>query len=163
MPGTESAGTALTPERRVDLVRNLTLAGWLLLGGSFGYIGFQLERVRNVSEQPFGTLWNQRIEVLSFLTLPPNLVVLAPPVFVAAVATWLAGSSRDVWLSTLLRLCAGLAITFAVIAAVSIASIVLSNEPGPGDAAGVMLRLGGIALSAGLAVVCRTADGATTQ
>ena len=67
--------TELSPESRADLVRRLTIAGWLLLGGSIGFIGFQLERVRGVGEQPFAGVWDQRIEVLSFLTLPPNLVV----------------------------------------------------------------------------------------
>jgi hypothetical protein len=151
-------GTELTPERRSDLVRNLTIAGWLLVGGSFGFIAFQLERVRGVGEQRFASIWDQRIEVLSFLVLPPNLVVLAPPVFVAAAATWIAGAHRDTWLSTLLRLSAALAIIYAVIGMVSIASIVLSDEPGPGDFASVMLRLGGVALAAGLALICRTAD-----
>ncbi len=157
MPGTE-AGTGLTPERRADLVRNLTLAGWLLLGGSFGFVAFQLERVRDVGEQRFASIWDQRIEVLSFLMLPPNLAVLAPPVFVASTAIWLAGVERETWLSTLLRLCAGLAIVYAMIGMASIASIVISNEPGPGDFGSVMIRLGGVALASGLAVVCRTAD-----
>ena len=161
MTGTESAGTGLTSEHRADLVRNLTLAGWLLLGGSFGFIAFQLERVRDVGEQRFATIWDQRIEVLSFLMLPPNLVVLAPPVFVAALAVWLAGSERDTWLSTLLRLCAALAIIYAMIGIASIASITISDEPGPGDFGSVMIRLGGVALAAGLAVICRTADRAT--
>ncbi|HSP29002.1 MAG TPA: hypothetical protein VLN74_10680 [Ilumatobacteraceae bacterium] len=161
MPGTELASTGLTPERRAALVRNLTLAGWLLLGGSFGFIAFQLERVRDVGEQRFASIWDQRIEVLSFIMLPPNLVVLAPPVFVAAAVTWLAGTERDPWLSTLLRLCAGLAIVYAVIGIVSISSIMVSNEPGPGDFGSVMIRLGGVTLAAGLAVICRTADRAT--
>jgi hypothetical protein len=151
-------GTELTPERRADLVRNLTIAGWLLLGGSFGFIAFQLGRVRGVGEQRFASILDQRIEVLSFLVLPPNLVVLAPPVFVAAITTWLAGNDRDVWLSTLLRLSAALAITYAAIGVVSIVSIVLSNEPGPGDFESVVLRSGGVALAAGLALICRTAD-----
>ena len=158
MPGTESAGTELTLERRAGLVRNLTLAGWLLLGGSFGFIAFQLERVRDVGEQRFASIWDQRVEVLSFLMLPPNLVVLAPPVFVAATVTWLAGTERDPWVSTLLRLCAGLAVLYAVIGIVSIVSIMISDEPGPGDFGSVMIRVGGVALAAGLAVICRTAD-----
>ena len=153
MPGTE-----LTPERRADLVRSLTIAGWLLLGGSFGFIAFQLERVRGVGEQPFASVWDQRIEVLSFLMLPPNLTVLAPPVFVSAVAVWFAGHDRDAWLSTLLRVAAALAITSAVIGVVSIVSILLSDEPGPSDIESVMLRLGGVALASGLALVCRTVD-----
>jgi len=151
-------GTELTPERRADLVRNLTIAGWLLLGGSFGFIAFQLERVRGVSEQPFASVWDQRIEVLSFLMLPPNLVVLAPAVFVATIATWLAGRDREPWLSTLLRVAAAIAITMGVIGVVSILSILTRDESGPSDIEGVMLRLGGICLAAGLSVICRTAD-----
>lgn len=157
MPGTE-----LTPERRVDLVRNLTISGWLLLGGCFGFIAFQLERVRGVGEQQFATVWDQRIEVLSFLMLPPNMVVLAPPVFVAAVAAWLAGAERDTWLSTLLRVTAAIGFTCMAIGVVSILSIVLSDEPGPSNIESVMLRLGGVSLAAGLALICRTADRIST-
>ena len=90
MPGTE-----LTPERRADLVRNLTIAGWLLLGGPIGFVLFQLDRVRCIGSQPFASVWDQRIEVLSFLMLPPNQAVLVPVVFVAAAAIWLAGADRD--------------------------------------------------------------------
>jgi len=151
-------GTDLTPDRRADLVRQLTIAGWLLLGGPLGFIAFQLDRVRGVGEQPFASVWDQRIEVLSFLMLPPNLVALAPAVFVAALASWLAGSDRDPWLSTLLRLSAALAITFAVIGVVSITSIVLRDEAGSFDIEGMFLRLGGLSMAAGLAVICRSAD-----
>jgi len=151
-------GTDLTPDRRADLVRQLTIAGWLLLGGPLGFIAFQLDRVRGVGEQPFASVWDQRIEVLSFLMLPPNLVALAPAVFVAALASWLAGSEHDPWLTTLLRLSAAFAITFAVIGVVSITSIVLRDEAGSFDVEGMFLRLGGLSLAAGLAVICRIAD-----
>ena len=155
-------GTDLTPERRADLVRQLTIAGWLLLGGPIGFMAFQLDRVRRVGAQPFASVWEQRVEVLSFLMLPPNLAVLVPVVFVAAGATWLAGADRDPWLTTLLRLGAGLAITFAMIGVVSVATIVASDEPGDANDAGVFLRLGGIAMAAGLAMICRLADRATS-
>lgn len=148
----------LTPERRAILVRRLTIAGWLLLGGTIGFIAFQLDRVRGVGEQPFASVWDQRIEVLSFLMLPPNLIVLAPAVFVAALAVWLAGTERDPWLTTLLRVSAGVAITFAAIGVLSIVSILVRDEAGTFDIAGVFLRLGGVAMAAGLAVICRTVD-----
>lgn len=150
--------TELTPERRIILVHQLTIAGWLLLGGTIGFIAFQLDRVRGVGEQPFASVWDQRIEVLSFLMLPPNLIVLAPAVFVAALATWLAGNEQDPWLTTLLRLGAGVAITFAVIGVLSIVSIIARDEAGTFDIEGVFLRLGGVAMAAGLAVISRTAD-----
>jgi hypothetical protein len=155
-------GTDLTPGRRADLVRQLTIAGWLLLGGPIGFIAFQVDRVRRVGAQPFASVWEQRIEVLSFLMLPPNLVILAPLVFVAAGATWLAGPERDPWLTTLLRLAAGLAITCAVIGVISIATIVASDEPGDANDAGVFLRLGGVAMAAGMTMICRIADRPTT-
>lgn len=156
MPGTE-----LTPERRGDIVRNLTIAGWLLLGGPIGFIAFQLDRVRRVGEQPFASVWDQRIEVLSFLMLPPNLVVLAPAVLVAATAVWVAGADPDPWITTLLRLVAALAITFGVIGVISIVSIVGRDDAGTFDTDSVLLRIGGVAMAAGLAVICRTADRAT--
>jgi len=156
-------GTELTPEGRAALVRQLTIAGWLLLGGPIGFAAFQLERVRSVGAQRFASVWEQRIEVLSFLMLPPNLAVLVPVVFVAAGTAWLAGSERDSWLATLLRVSAGLAITFAVIGVVSIVSIVASSEPGESSDAGVFLRLGGVIMAAGLAMICRIADRPPTQ
>jgi hypothetical protein len=151
-------GTELTPERRADLVRNLTIAGWLLLGGPIGFVLFQLDRVRRIGSQPFASVWDQRIEVLSFLMLPPNLAVLVPVVFVAAAAIWLAGDERDAWLTTLLRLSAALAITFAVIGVISIVSILARDDAGTFDTDSVFLRFGGIAMAAGLALICRTAD-----
>jgi hypothetical protein len=155
-------GTELTPERRAGIVRNLTIAGWLLLGGPVGFVLFQLDRVRRIGDQPFASVWDQRIEVLSFLMLPPNQTVLVPVVFVAAVAIWLAGSDRDAWLTTLLRLSAALAITFAVIGVISIVSILARDDAGTFDTDSVFLRFGGIAMAAGLALLCRTADRLTT-
>jgi hypothetical protein len=151
-------GTELTPERRADLVRQLTIAGWLLLAGPVGFIAFQLERVRSVGEQRFATVWDQRIEVLSFTVLPPNLVVIAPMVFATVVAVWLAGAQRDPWLVTLLRIAAGLPITLAVIGIVSVISIIVREDSGPSDVEGIMLRLGGIVMAAGFAACCRIAD-----
>ena len=156
MPGTE-----LTPENRAGLVRNLTIAGWLLLGGPIGFVAFQFERVRSIGEQPFASVWDQRIEVLSFLMLPPNQVVLVPAIAVAVAAVWLAGAERDVWLNTLLRLTAALAITYLVIGVISIVSILARDDAGSFDTDSVFLRLGGVAMAAGLAIICRTADRAT--
>lgn len=158
MPGTE-----LTPERRAELVRNLTIAGWLLLGGPIGFIAFQLDRVRRIGSQPFASVWDQRIEVLSFLMLPPNQAVLVPVVFVAVAAMWLADRERDAWLTTLLRLCAAIAIMFAVIGLISIVSILARDDAGTFDTDSVFLRFGGTAMAGGLALFCRAADRATAE
>lgn len=157
MPGTE-----LTPERRADLVRHLTIAGWLLLGGPIGFVAFQFERMRGVTDQPFASVFDQRIEVLSFLMLPPNLAVFASAVFVAAGATWLAGTQRGPWLDGLLRLSASVVIVLVVVGVMSIASILGNDDGGPTDFESVFLRLGGIAMAAGMAMICRVADRAAS-
>jgi len=155
-------GTELTPDRRAHLVHQLTIAAWLLFAGPVGFIAFQLERVRSVGPQRFATVWDQRIEVMSFTVLPPNLVVIAPMVFVVALAAWLAGAERDTWLTTLLRIAAGLAITLAVVGVVSTISIIVREDTGPSDAEGIMLRLGGIVMASGFAFLCRIADRSAT-
>jgi MFS family permease len=142
------------------LIRRLTIAGWLFLGGSIGLISFQLERVRSIrgSGAAFADAWDQRLEVLSFLMLPPNLVVLAPAALIAATASWLAGPERDTWLVTLLRLITGIAIAMFVIGVVSIISILLRNDTGPSEIDGVFLRIGGMSLAAGIVALCGPAS-----
>ena len=49
------------------------------------------------------------------------------------------------------------------IGVVSIVSIMVRDEPAPGDFDSVMLRLGGVSLAAGLAMICRTADRLTAR
>ncbi len=150
MPGTDPAA------RTAAWVRHLTIGGWLLLGGSFGFIGFQLDRVRSIGpgDSPFD-VWDQRIEVLSFIMLPPNLTVLVPPAAAAVTATALCRGERDVWLDALLRIVAGIAVVMAVIGAVSILNIAVNDD---GNVDGVFLRLGGVSIAAGIAWLCRAAD-----
>lgn len=147
------------PDQLERLVRTLTFAGWLALGGSLGLIAFQLDRVRQVgtSDSRFADVWDQRIEVLSFLMLPPNLIVLAPAVALATVAAWCT-RRPEAWLTALVRLAAGIAVTMFVIGAVSIVSIAAREGDGPSDLDAVFLRLGGMSLAAALVVVCRLAD-----
>lgn len=147
MPGTDQS------QRTAALVDQLTVAGWLLLGGSFGFLAFQLDRVRSIGagDSPFG-VWDQRIEVLSFVMLPPNLVVLTPSAAVAALAVWLAGPNRGPWLVMLIRVVAGIAIIMFLIGAVAIVNIYVNDD---GELDGVFLRLGGMSMAAGIAWLCR--------
>ncbi len=142
MPGTDD------DERAAALVRHLTVTGWLLLGGSFGFIAFQLDRVRSIGggDSQF-EVWDQRVEVLSFIMLPPNLSVLVSATAAAVAAAWIAGPGRGPWLATLLRIVIGLAIAMVAIGAVSIVNI-YANDTGSVD--GVFLRLGGMSMAAGL-------------
>jgi hypothetical protein len=149
-------GTEARLEGRAALVQQLTIIGWLFLGGEFGFILFQSERVRTVDGTRFATAWDQRIEVLSFIMLPPNLVALVPAAVVAAVTAYLAGSQRSSWLDALLRVTAGIAITLF---GVGIAAIVeVATRAGDVDFDSIFLRLGGMSIAAGIAWLCRIAD-----
>lgn len=152
MPGSDAA------ERSdLALIQQLTVVGWLLLGGQFGFILFQFERVRTVDGTRFATVWDQRIEVLSFLILPPNLIVLFPAAAVAIGTTWLAGSAqRDAWLDSLLRVIAGIAISMVFIGLAAI--IEVATRIGQLELDSIFFRLGGMSLAAGIALGCRLAD-----
>jgi hypothetical protein len=151
VPGTEPARS-----RASELVHQLTIVGWLLLGGEFGFILFQMERVRTVDGTRFATAWDQRIEVLSFLMLPPNLATLAPAAAVAALTTYLAGRERSAWLDVLLRLVAGIAIVLAAVGVAAIAEV--ATRVGELDLDSIFFRLGGISIAVGIAWLCRTVD-----
>jgi hypothetical protein len=143
-------------EGRSALVQQLTIIGWLFLGGEFGFILFQMERVRTVDGTRFATAWDQRVEVLSFVMLPPNLVVLVPAAAVAAVAAYLAGPGRSSWLDALLRMTAGIAIALSGVGAAAIVEV--ATRAGDVDFDSVFLRLGGMSIAAGIAWLCRIAD-----
>jgi hypothetical protein len=151
VPGTEPARS-----RASELVHQLTIVGWLLLGGEFGFILFQVQRVRTVDGTRFATAWDQRIEVLSFLMLPPNLATLAPAAAVAALTTYLAGRERSAWLDVLLRLVAGIAIVLAAVGVAAIAEV--ATRVGELDLDSIFFRFGGISIAVGIAWLCRTVD-----
>ena len=155
MPGTEPQ---IEPgrSRASELLHQLTIVGWLLLGGEFGFILFQVERVRTVDGTRFATAWDQRIEVLSFLVLPPNIAALAPAAAVAALTTYLAGRERSTWLDALLRVVAGISITLAGVGIAAIAEV--ATRDGAVDFDPIFLRLGGISIAVGIAWLCRTVD-----
>jgi hypothetical protein len=139
------------------LIQQLTVVGWLLLGGQFGFMLFQFERVRTVDGTRFATAWDQRIEVLSFMMLPPNLMVLVPAAAVAIGTTWLAGAAqRGAWLDMLLRLVAGISVSMIFIGFAAV--IEISTRLGRLELDSIFLRLGGMSLAAGVALGCRLVD-----
>ncbi len=90
------------------------------------------------------------------MVLPPNLVALAPAAGVAAIATYLAGRERSVWLDALLRVVAGIALALAGVGLAAIAEV--ATRQGTLDLDSIFLRLGGISIAIGIAWLCRTID-----
>ncbi len=154
--GSTVPGTEPRIKGRAALVQQLTIIGWLFLGGEFGFILFQTERVRTVDGTRFATAWDQRIEVLSFVMLPPNIVALVPAAAVAAVTASLAGPRRSSWLDALLRVTAGIAIALIAVGAAAIVEV--ATRAGDLDLDAIFLRLGGMSIAAGIAWLCRITD-----
>ena len=147
----------VTAERRRDLLNQLTIIGWLSLGGFFGLMLYQVDRVRSIDGSRFAGVWEQRIEVLSFLVLPPNIVVLVPPALIAITAAYLADADAPPAIAPLLRVTGGIATILIVIGAVSIVTL-LFDDSASGDAGSVFLRIGGMLVAYAIAKGCRSVD-----
>lgn len=147
---------------RVRWARTLALAGWLFVLAYVGFIMWQVRLAFRISEGSFEDgLWWQRIEQISFLSLPQNLVVLALAAACAAVGTVLVRSLVDhsvVNLSQLTRIVAGIASVVIVIAMLGIVGIFFRNADSVGDLAAFVLRLGGIAMAVAIIRICLEAE-----
>ena len=132
----------------------LCYLGWLL------FLFVQMERVLRVGPQAFGGLWDQRIEVLSFIVLPPNILVLVPAAACAATATWLAGPSQELDLAILLRLVRWSANLQAAIAVVSAVNSALGGGNDPSRIGDIAIRVSAFVFALATSRFCRAA-GAT--
>lgn len=145
-------------DERVRWARTLTSAGWLFVLSYLGFITWQIRLAFATSEASFEDgLWWQRVEQISFLALPQNLMVLVPAAAAAAVGTLLVRGIVDrsvLALAQLVRIVAGLSYVVIAIAALGIIGIFFRTPDGVGDLAAFVLRLGGIAMSVGMIKIC---------
>ena len=155
----------MSDPERLRWARALVTAGWLFVLAYVGFIMWQVRRAFMITEGSFEDgLWWQRIEQISFLSLPQNLMVLVPAAGCAALGTVLVRSLVDhtvVNLSQLTRVVAGLGGVVIVIAALGIVGIFFRNADGVGDLAAFVLRLGGIAMALAIIRICLEAERTT--
>ena len=152
----------MTEHDRVRWARALTLVGWLFLIAYLGFVTSQVRRAFAITRASFEDgLWWQRIEQISFVSLPQNLMVLVPAAAAAAIGTVLVRSVVDhsvLRLAQLVRVVAGLSAVVIVIAALGIVGIFFRNPDSVGDLAAFVSRLGGILMSIAMIRVCLEAD-----
>ena len=148
-------------ERSSDIIRALTTAGWFAFAAWALFLFRQIGRVLQVSEQRFGGVWDQRIEVLSFLVLPPNSAFIVPAAVAAVTATWLAGPTQTIDQAIQLRLVRWAALFQVGVAAGSIVSIVVTNTGSPDETQDIALRTSGILMMVAVVVVTRAAERAS--
>ncbi len=157
MPGTDGRDRRPTP----TVVGTLTTAGGLAFVGWLAFVLRQVSLVRRVSESQLAGLWEQRLEVLSFIVLAPNMVVLVPAAAAAATATWMSGPTQELRLAVLLRLIQWSAVATILIGALSIVSALFGDLDDAGRLEDVTLRIGGMLIAAAIIVVCRGAERTT--
>ncbi len=136
---------------RSDLIRALTTAGWFAFVAWLGFVFWVIGRVTRVSAQQFGGVWEQRIEVMSFIALPPNSVMLIPAALLASVAAWMSGPAESLSVAVLLRLVRWAAIGQVVVSAASIVSILVNETGSPTEVQDIGQRVSGVLMS--LAVI----------
>jgi len=152
-------------DERIRWARALSFAGWMFVAAYLGFITWQVRRAFAIRQGSFEDgLWWQRIEQISFLTLPDNLMVLVPAAAAGAIGTVLVRGVVDssvLSIAQLVRVVAGLGYVVIAIAALGIIGIFFRNPDSVGDLAAFVLRLGGIAMATAMIRICLEAERTT--
>ena len=146
----------MTDSDRLRWVRALTTAGWIALVSYLGIVAIEVRRAAAITTSRFEDgVWGQRVEIISFVTLPQNIAVLMLPVAVAVTAAvMLAGVHPDdrgdtVWLTRLTTVTGGVCIVAIFLALLGIGGIPFRYADPLADLGALVGRLSGIAMAAG--------------
>lgn len=143
---------------RVRWARVITTAGWLFLVAYLAIVTSQIRTAFALRRASFEDgLWGQRIEQISFVTIPQNLVVLAPAAAAGVAASLIArgrSDGRQIWAAQLVRAAAGLCSVVIVLALLGVVDVFFRSPDTVGDVAAVLQRIGGILMSIAMIRVC---------
>ena len=154
---------------RVQWATALTTAGWLVLSAYLLFLIGQIRRAIAVRVGSFEDgVWGQRIETVSFVTLPQNLVILVPAAAAGVAAVMLLRDEpsqlHGSWARQLVRVVAGLCYVVVVLAVLGIVDVLMQTPDSVGGTSAILTRVGGILMAIGMIRVCleaeRTAIGA---
>ena len=159
----------MTPSDAELWSRRLTLAAWMGLVGYLSVVAYLANRVRRLGnvEAPFAeSIWDQRLEVLSFAVLPQQVIILVVAAALAGVAAEVqrrTGDPTGAWLRTALTSLGAAAAVVVLVAVASIVSILTRDPPEPDRAGDLYLRLGGVALAGAAGALLWTAQRPSTS
>ncbi len=146
----------MTDSDRLRWVRALTTAGWIALVSYLGIVVIEVRRAAAITTSRFEDgVWGQRVEIISFVTLPQNIAVLMLPVATAVTAAvMLAGVHPDdrgdtVWLTRLTTVTGGVCVVAIFLALLGIGGIPFRYADPLADLGALVGRLSGIAMAAG--------------
>ena len=157
----------MTDAEREHWSRLLTKVGWLFTLAEIAIAAAIVNRARAVTTSSFEDgVWGQRAEILSFLSLPQNVVVLVPAAGVAAAATLIGRgtfAALEPWLERLLRLIAGLALAVIALGVVGIIDVLARAGDSISDFSDIVSRLGGILMGLAVARLCLESERTRTR
>ena len=152
----------MTVSDRIRWITTATHVGWLTLTAYLALIIIELRRAAAISESRFEDgVWGQRIEIVSFVALPQNAVILVPPAIAAVVAGALIAALHPddrpdlTWSRRLARVTGGLAIVVIALAVIGIIGIPFRYADPLADLAAIVGRLAGVAISLAVIRLCR--------
>lgn len=152
----------MTVSDRIRWITTATHVGWLTLTAYLALIIIELRRAAAISESRFEDgVWGQRIEIVSFVALPQNAVILVPPAIAAAVAGALIAALHPddrpdlTWSRRLARVTGGLAIVVIALAVIGIIGIPFRYADPLADLAAIVGRLAGVAIALAVIRLCR--------
>ena len=149
-------------EDRIRWAQALVFAGWMFALAYVGVLVAQVRRATAVRQSSFPDgVWGERIEFVSFATLPQNVVILVPGVAATIAAAWLARplvAPVVVHISRLIRVMAGLAFVIIALGVVGIVAMFFRNVDWVGDVDALLGRLGGVLIGLAIVRLCTEAE-----
>jgi len=141
----------------------LTTAGWLVLAAYLLLLIAQIRRAFAVTVGSFEDgVWGQRIELVSFVTLPQNLVILVPAAAAGVGAVMLLHDATQElqvsWARQLVRITAGLNYVVVALAVLGIVDVFMQTPDSIGGTTAILTRVGGILMAIAMIRVCLEAE-----
>ena len=141
----------------------LTSAGWMILAAYLLLLIAQIRRAFAVTVSSFEDgVWGERIETVSFVTLPQNLVILVPAAAAGVAAVLLLQDSPQelpgLWARQLVRIVAGLCYVVVALAVLGIVDVLMQTPDAVGGTAAILSRIGGILMAIAMIRVCLEAE-----
>jgi hypothetical protein len=159
---------SLAERDRQRWAMTLTTAGWLVLVAYLLLLIAQIRRAFAITVASFEDgVWGQRIETVSFVTLPQNLVILVPAAAAGVAAVMLLRDTPEVlhgsWARQLVRVVAGLCYVVVALAVLGIVDVLMQTPDSVGGTAAILTRVGGILMAIGMIRVCLEAERAAIE
>ena len=130
------------------------------------YLLFLIGQIRRAIAVRVGSfedgVWGQRIELVSFVTLPQNILILVPAAGAGVGAMVLLRESPDElrrsWARQLVRVVAGLGYVAVVLAVLGIVDVLWQTPDSVGGTSAILNRVGGILIAIALVRLCSEAE-----